>query len=74
MKKFGRDTALKREGHWFDSPLFLWKFFFIDLILPAAQKVSGVDLASNRNDCQEYFLGGKGGWCVGADNLTTFMC
>jgi len=23
----------------------------------------GVDSASNRNEYQEYFLGGKGGWC-----------
>jgi hypothetical protein len=29
----------------------------------------GVDSASNRNEYQEYFLGGKGGRC-----LTTFMC
>jgi hypothetical protein len=27
-----------------------------------------VDSASNRNEYQEYFLWGKGGWCVG---LTT---
>jgi len=26
---------------------------------------SGVDSAFNRNDYQEYFLGGKGGRCVG---------
>ena len=25
----------------------------------------GVDSVSNRNECQEYFLGGKGGRCVG---------
>jgi len=25
----------------------------------------GVDSASNRNEYQEYFLGGKGGRCVG---------
>jgi hypothetical protein len=31
----------------------------------------GVDSASNRNEYQEYFLGGKGGQCVA---LTTFMC
>ena len=37
---------------------------FIDVILPAL----GVDSASNRNDYQEYFLGDKGGRCVG---LTT---
>jgi hypothetical protein len=29
----------------------------------------GVDSASNRNEYQEYFLGGKGGWCV---RLTDF--
>ena len=28
----------------------------------------GVYSASNRNEYQEYFLGGKGGWCV---RLTT---
>jgi hypothetical protein len=32
--------------------------------------VPGVDLASNRNEYQEYFLGGKGGRCVG---LTTHL-
>jgi len=29
----------------------------------------GVDSASNRNEYQEYFLGGKGGRCVGLTNL-----
>jgi len=29
----------------------------------------GVDSASNRNEYQEYFLGGKGGWCVGLTAL-----
>ena len=29
----------------------------------------GVDSASNRNEYQEYFLGGKGGRCVGPTNL-----
>jgi len=42
--------------------------FSIDIILPAAMW-SWVDSASNRNEYQEYFLGGKGGRCVG---LTTF--
>ena len=36
--------------------------FFIDIILPAA---TWVDSASNRNEYQEYFLGVKGGRCVG---------
>jgi len=29
----------------------------------------GVDSASNRNKYQEYFLGGKGGRCVGLTTL-----
>jgi len=29
----------------------------------------GVDSASNRNEYQEYFLGGKGSWCVGLTTL-----
>jgi hypothetical protein len=31
-------------------------------------------LGSNRNVYQEYFLGGKGGWCIGPTTLTTFIC
>ena len=42
--------------------------FFIDIILPA-----GVDTGSNRNEYQEYFLGGKSRPVRRADNLTTFM-
>jgi len=30
---------------------------------------TGVDSASNRKEYQEYFLGGKGGLCVGLTNL-----
>jgi len=29
----------------------------------------GVDSSSNRNEYQEYFLGGKGGWCIGLTTL-----
>jgi len=29
----------------------------------------GVDSASNRNEYQEYFLGGTGGWCIGMKAL-----
>ena len=39
---------------------------FIDIILPAALRVDSV---SNRNEYQEYFLGGKGGGCVGLTTL-----
>ena len=30
---------------------------------------NGVDSASNRNEYHEYFLGDKGGWCVGLKTL-----
>jgi len=33
--------------------------FFIDIILPIALCGPGVDLASNRNEFQEHFLGAK---------------
>jgi len=39
---------------------------FIYIILPAAL---WLDSASNRNEYQEYFLGGKGGRCVGLETL-----
>jgi len=42
---------------------------FIDIIRPAKLwPWDWVDLASNRNEYQEYFLGGKG------SRFTTFMC
>ena len=41
--------------------------FFTDIILSVALW-PGVDSASNRNEYQDYFLGGKGGRCV---RLTT---
>jgi len=31
----------------------------------------GVDSASNRNEYREYFLGGKGGQCLGMTTLLT---
>jgi hypothetical protein len=38
--------------------------FFIDVIISTAL-CPGIDSASNRNEYQGYFLGGKGGRCVG---------
>jgi len=35
--------------------------FFTDIKYFRSHYVHGVDSASNRNECQEYFLGGKGG-------------
>jgi hypothetical protein len=42
--------------------------FFIDIKSFPSHYGPGVDSASNRNEYQEYFLGGKGGRCV---RLTT---
>jgi hypothetical protein len=47
----------------------VWLEFFIHIILPAAAWPWGRQ-ASNRNENQEYFLGDKGGRCVG---LTTLL-
>jgi len=38
--------------------------FFNDIKSFRSHYDPGVDSASNRNECQEYFLGGKGGRCV----------
>jgi len=38
--------------------------FFIDIKYFRSHYGPGVDSASNRNEYQEYFLGGKGGRCV----------
>ena len=43
--------------------------FFIDIKSFRSHYGSGVDSASNRNEYQKYFLGGKGGRCV---RLTTY--
>jgi hypothetical protein len=51
------------KGRGFDSRWCHWHF--IGITLPALRSTS----ASNRNECQEYFLGGKGGWCVGLIKL-----
>ena len=44
--------------------------FFIDIKSFRSHYGPGVDSASNRNEYQEYLLGGKGGWCV---RLTTLL-
>ena len=55
----------KPEGRGFDSRWCHWNFSLIQSFRP--HYGPGVDSASNRNEYQEYFLGGgvKGGRCVG---------
>ena len=56
----------KPEGREFDSRWCHWNFSLTQSFRPHSGPE--VDSASNRNEYQEYFLGGKGGRCVG---LTT---
>jgi len=42
--------------------------FFIDKFFRPLRG-PGIDSISNRNEYQEYFLGDKGGWCVGLTTL-----
>ena len=62
----------KPEGHGFDSQWCHWNFSLTYSFRP--HYGSGVDSASNRNENQEYFLGGGRRLVRGADNLTTFVC
>jgi len=58
----------KLEGCGFDSRWCHWNFSLTS-IWP--HYGPGVDSASNRNEYQEYFLGGNGGRCIGLTNLQT---
>jgi hypothetical protein len=57
----------KLVGRGFDSRWCHWNFSLT--ILPAALYGPGVDSASNKNEYQKYFLGGKGGRCVALTTL-----
>ena len=46
--------------------------FFIDIRYFRSHYGAGVDSASNRNEYQEHFLGGKSGRCVRLTNLRPF--
>ena len=54
----------KPEGRGFDSRWCHWNFSLTRL-----HYGTGVESASNGNEYQEYFLRGKGGWCVGLTTL-----
>jgi len=62
----------KPEGRGFDSRWCHLYFLLTQSYRPHYDL--GVDSASNRNEYQKCFLGGKGGRCFWADNLTTFRC
>jgi hypothetical protein len=63
------DEALryKPEGRGFDSRWCHWNFSLTYSFRPHCGP--GVDSAANKNEYQEYFLGGKGGRCVGLTTL-----
>ena len=58
----------KPEGRGFDSRWCHWNFSLTYSFRPSYGP--GVDSASNRNEYQEYFLGAKGGRCVGLTTLS----
>ena len=62
----------KSEGRCFD-PSWCQLIFFFDTKSFRSHYGPGVDSASNRNEYQEYFLGGKGGRCVRM-TTTTILC
>jgi len=57
----------KSEGCGFDSQWCHWNFSIILSFRP--HYGPGFYSASNRNEYQEYFLGGKGGRCLGLTTL-----
>ena len=57
----------KPEAHGFDSRWCPWNFSLALSFRP--HHGPGVDPASNRNEYQEYFLGGKGSQYVGLTTL-----
>jgi len=57
----------KPEGRGFDSQWRNWSFSMTNSFLP--QYGPGVKSVPHRNEYQEYFLGGKDGWCVGLRTL-----
>jgi hypothetical protein len=60
----------KSEVRGFDSLWCYWREFFIDKSF-RPRYGPGVYLASDSNEYQEYFLGGKGYRCVGLTTLPT---
>ena len=67
MAQLVEPLRYKLGGRGFDSRRCHWKFS----LKQSFRSHCGpeVDSASNRNEYQEYFLGGKGGRCVGLTTL-----
>ena len=57
----------KSEGRGFGSRWCHWNFLLTESFRP--HYGPGVDSACNRNEYKEYFLGGKGGRCIGLATL-----
>jgi len=66
MAKLVEVLCYKPEGCGFISQCCHWNFSLTQSWLHC---VPEVDSASNRNEYQAYFLGGKGSWCVGLTTL-----
>ena len=67
MAQLVEALCYKPEGREFDSRCCQWNFSLKSSCRPHYGPC--VDSASNRNEYQEYFLVGKGGWCVGLTTL-----
>ena len=55
------------EGHGFDPQWRHWNFSLTQSFYPHYDPE--VNSASNKNEYQEYFVVGKGGWCAGLTNF-----
>ena len=60
------------EGRGFISRWCQWNFSLTYYFLPHYDP--GIDSSSNRNEYQGYFMGGKGGRCVGLTTLPPYTC
>jgi len=67
MAQLVQAMGYKPEGRGLDFGWCHWNFSLTKSFRPHSGP--GVDSASNRNEYQEYFLGGKGGRCVGLTTL-----
>jgi hypothetical protein len=63
-----RHCATRRKVAGSIPDYVIWIFHWLN---PSGRNGPGVDSASNRNEYQEYFLGGKRGRCVGLTTLPT---